>query len=138
VRDEDLEPFAALNADPAVMEYLPGMLSRDESDAMAGRIHAHFAEHGFGLWAVEGKAPEPASFIGFVGLWRPTWTAQLHAVRGAGLTAGASLLPLARGDGAAGGAARSGRRPRPPADPRRTPAATARAVPPQPMKLDLG
>lgn len=74
-RDEDLEPFAALNADPAVMEYLPGLLSRDESDAMAGRIRAHFAEHGFGLWAVEVKAPEPAPFIGFVGLWRPTWTA---------------------------------------------------------------
>lgn len=74
-RDEDLEAFAALNADPVVMEYLPGLLSRDESDAMAGRIRDHFAAHGFGLWAVEVKAPDAASFIGFVGLWRPTWTA---------------------------------------------------------------
>ena len=57
------------------MEHLPGLLSRDESDAMVGRIRAHFAEHGFGVWAVEVKAPHAAPFIGFVGLWRPTWTA---------------------------------------------------------------
>lgn len=32
-REEDLEPFAALNADPQVMEYFPAILTRQESDS---------------------------------------------------------------------------------------------------------
>ena len=65
---DDLPPFAALNADPEVMEHLPGVLDRGRSDAMAGRIGAHFAREGFGLWAVEVAGGAP--FIGFVGLSR--------------------------------------------------------------------
>ena len=65
-RGEDRAPFAALNADPRVMEHFPAVLSRAESDALAERIEAHFAEHGFGLWALE--APGVASFVGYVGL----------------------------------------------------------------------
>lgn len=65
-RPEDREPFARLNADPAVVEYLPGALSRAESDALAARIEAGWAEHGYGLWAVE--VPGVAPFVGFVGL----------------------------------------------------------------------
>jgi len=38
----DLAPFAALNADPQVMEYFPAALSREESDALVSRIEAHF------------------------------------------------------------------------------------------------
>src|SRR5919202_823953 len=34
-RDADLEPFAALNADPQTMRYFPAPLSREESDALA-------------------------------------------------------------------------------------------------------
>ena len=30
--ERDLEPFAALNADPRVMEHFPSVLSRTESD----------------------------------------------------------------------------------------------------------
>jgi RimJ/RimL family protein N-acetyltransferase len=69
----DLAPFAALNADPAVMEHLPGPLDRDASDAIAGRIEAHFAKHGFGFWAVELKGVAP--FIGFVGIGVPAFQA---------------------------------------------------------------
>jgi RimJ/RimL family protein N-acetyltransferase len=69
-RDEDLGPFAALNADRRVMERFPGTLDRPESDALALRIREHFAARGFGLWAVE--APGCANFIGFVGLAVPT------------------------------------------------------------------
>jgi RimJ/RimL family protein N-acetyltransferase len=65
-RDEDLAPFAALNADPAVMEWFPSVLSRAESDAAAARIRAELGERGFGLWAVE--APGVAPFLGFTGL----------------------------------------------------------------------
>ena len=72
-RDDDLAPFAALNADPAVMEYLPGTLSRAESDAFAARIRADLAERGFGLWALE--APGVAPFVGFTGLAVPRFTA---------------------------------------------------------------
>ena len=67
-RPDDLAPFAALNADPEVMEHLPGVLDRERSDALAGRIGAHFAREGFGLWAVEVAGGAP--FIGFVGLSR--------------------------------------------------------------------
>jgi RimJ/RimL family protein N-acetyltransferase len=51
------------------MEHFPATLSREESDALADRIEAHFAKHGYGFWAVElvGVAP----FIGFVGLAVP-------------------------------------------------------------------
>ena len=70
-RDADLAPFAALNADPAVMEHFPATLTRDESDAVAARVRAFMAEHGFGWWAVE--VPGEAPFIGFIGLWRPAF-----------------------------------------------------------------
>ncbi len=65
-RDSDREPFAALNADPVVMEHLPAPLDRDESDALVDRISAHLDEHGWGLWAVE--LLESGTFIGFAGL----------------------------------------------------------------------
>ena len=72
-RSEDLDPFAALNADPEVMEHFPATLTRDESAAMIGRILAHFEKHGLGLWAAE--VPGVAPFIGFVGLAVPRFEA---------------------------------------------------------------
>jgi RimJ/RimL family protein N-acetyltransferase len=48
-RDEDRPAFAALNADPRVVEFLPGPLDRAESDARVARIRNHFDRHGFGL-----------------------------------------------------------------------------------------
>ena len=63
--DSDLAPFAALNADPEVMRHFPAPLGTAESDAMAGRIRAHFAQHGWGLWALQAPG---CSFAGFVGL----------------------------------------------------------------------
>ncbi len=69
----DREAFAAVNADPRVVEFLPNALTRDESDAVADRIAAHFEQHGFGLWAVE--LPGVAPFIGFIGLSTPRFDA---------------------------------------------------------------
>lgn len=72
-RLSDREPFAALNADPRVMEHFPETLDRAASDALADRIAAHFTAHGFGLWAVEVKGgPE---FAGFTGLTVRTFAA---------------------------------------------------------------
>ena len=65
-RAEDLAPFAALNADPQVMEFFPSRLDRAESDACANRIQDHLQAHGWGLWAVEQKCDR--RFVGFVGL----------------------------------------------------------------------
>jgi ribosomal-protein-alanine N-acetyltransferase len=72
-READREPFAALNADPVVMEHFPAPLSRAESDRMVDRIEAAFAERGLRLWAVEVADGEP--FIGFVGLSAPGFEA---------------------------------------------------------------
>ena len=65
-RENDRAPFAAMNADPRVMEYFPRISTRDESDAGFDRIVSRMEQQGFGLWAVE--VPGVAPFIGFVGL----------------------------------------------------------------------
>jgi ribosomal-protein-alanine N-acetyltransferase len=62
----DRPAFAALNADLRVMEHLPAVLTREQSDALADRIDREFDHHGFGLWAVE--IPGAVAFAGFVGL----------------------------------------------------------------------
>ena len=72
-RPEDRVPFAAVNADPEVMEHFPARLTRAESDAFVDRIEAGFAEHGFGLWAVEVQVT--GKFIGFTGLSVPSFDA---------------------------------------------------------------
>jgi RimJ/RimL family protein N-acetyltransferase len=71
--EADRAPFASLNSDPRVMEFFPGTLTRQESDARADRIEAHFQEHGFGLWAV--AIPGITLFAGFVGLSIPRFEA---------------------------------------------------------------
>jgi ribosomal-protein-alanine N-acetyltransferase len=72
-RDGDREPFAEMNADPAVMEHFPAPMSRTDSDTLVDRIEAHFDEHGFGLWAVE--VIETGEFVGFTGLSVPRFEA---------------------------------------------------------------
>ena len=71
--EADREPFARMNADPRVMEYLGETMSREQSDEVADRIEAHFRAHGFGLCAVE--LAESGEFIGFIGLAVPTFEA---------------------------------------------------------------
>jgi RimJ/RimL family protein N-acetyltransferase len=69
----DREPFARINGDPRVMEFLPASLTRAENDTMADRIEAHFRAHGFGLYAVELRQAQ--EFIGFAGLSVPAFRA---------------------------------------------------------------
>lgn len=53
------------------MRYFPALLSRQESDALADRIEAHWAQHGFTFYAAELR--ENAEFIGFIGLAVPSF-----------------------------------------------------------------
>ncbi len=62
----DREPFATMNADPQVMRYFPAPIERHESDAFVDRIEGQFAEHGYGLWALERR--NDGAFLGFTGL----------------------------------------------------------------------
>ncbi|WP_315094350.1 GNAT family N-acetyltransferase [uncultured Cellulomonas sp.] len=75
-RDADLEPFAAMNADPEVMEHFPSTLTRAQSDALADRCEQWLQEHGWGLWALEVEG----RFAGFTGLARPSWDASMVEV----------------------------------------------------------
>jgi len=72
-RDSDRLPFQAMNADPRVMEFMPSLLSPDESDALVDRAQAHFDRHGYGSFAAE--LIENHSFIGFIGLSIPNFDA---------------------------------------------------------------
>lgn len=65
-REEDLEPFAQLNADPRVMEYFPSVKSYEETAEEFGLIRAGFETIGWGFWAA--SLIESGKFIGFIGL----------------------------------------------------------------------
>ena len=72
-KERDREPFARINADPRVMEFMRP-LSRAESDLLVDGIESRFREHGFGLYAVELRQEQ--SFIGFLGLAVPAFEAR--------------------------------------------------------------
>ena len=63
-RSSDAGPMAALNADPEVMRFVGGPLSREASDASLARSVAFFAQHGYGRFAVE----HAGECVGYVGL----------------------------------------------------------------------
>ena len=66
-RDEDLEPFCRINADPEVMFwYGSGPVEREETATRIARHEAHFDAHGFGIWAVERRTD--GALLGFSGL----------------------------------------------------------------------
>ncbi|HEX3861559.1 MAG TPA: GNAT family N-acetyltransferase [Stellaceae bacterium] len=65
-RDSDCEPFAALSAEPPVMQYLLPFPDRAASDAWIARMRSHYQEHGFSQMAVE--LPGEAALIGAIGL----------------------------------------------------------------------
>jgi RimJ/RimL family protein N-acetyltransferase len=65
-RPRDLDPCAAMNADPLVMEHFSKPLSRSESARFIELQEQGFEQRGYGLWAVE--LPGEAELIGCVGL----------------------------------------------------------------------
>jgi RimJ/RimL family protein N-acetyltransferase len=70
-RDDDLEPFAAMNADPEVMRYFPSVLTKEETAASLERLRRAIDERGWGLWAME----VDGVFAGFTGLNIPGFSA---------------------------------------------------------------
>ena len=71
-RDDDLDALAAIFAEPAVWRYPVGRgFTRAETAAFLDRMHASWAEHGFGLWAAE--LLETDTLVGFIGLSIPTF-----------------------------------------------------------------
>lgn len=72
-RSADRLPFAAMNADPEVMEFFPGTLTRVESDQFMDRIEAGWELRGFGLWAVELLGSK--EWVGFTGISVPGFEA---------------------------------------------------------------
>ena len=78
-REEDIEPFAAMSFDPAVMEYLLPFPDLAANVAWIARMQVHCGRHGFCQWAVE--VPGEASLIGAIGLnWVSHRTAFTPAV----------------------------------------------------------
>jgi len=68
-RDEDREPYAALNTDLEVMRYFPGPQDRATSDRSIDAWSADIRERGWSNWAVE--MVDTGSFVGFIGLSVP-------------------------------------------------------------------
>jgi RimJ/RimL family protein N-acetyltransferase len=64
-RDSDLDPWAAMNADPLVREFLGGPLTREQSAASLDRFRTDIETRGWGFWAVE--VTGTGEFAGFAG-----------------------------------------------------------------------
>jgi RimJ/RimL family protein N-acetyltransferase len=76
-REDDLAPYARICADPKVMRYLSGPMTREQSEEQVSKFVRHWEERGFGLWAVEEKSSD--DFIGFVGMqYQEDWSEGEH------------------------------------------------------------
>lgn len=65
--------MSEINADPQVMEFFPGIQSKDETLAFIKKMQKQFAEKGFCYFAVD--LLESGEFIGFIGLSEQTFKA---------------------------------------------------------------
>lgn len=70
-RDDDLEPYVAMNQDPEVMRHFPALLTREQTAAALARQRDLIAQQGWGLWALEVEG----EFAGFTGLAVPRFQA---------------------------------------------------------------
>src|ERR1022692_355852 len=70
-RDDDVEPYAEMNADPEVMRFFPKPLTKKESKESLDRLRSRIDQRGWGLWVVEVNS----AFAGYTGLAEPTFSA---------------------------------------------------------------
>ena len=70
-RDDDVEPMAAINADPEVMRWIGSGAVRDLEQTRSGiaAIERQWQASGYGLFAIEGRAS--GELLGFTGLTVP-------------------------------------------------------------------
>ena len=77
-RPEDEAAMVAVNSDPAVTEFLNRIMDAAATAAFLARTQEHWAEHGFGHWAVEPReGPLAGEMIGFVGVAYPSFLPEL-------------------------------------------------------------
>jgi RimJ/RimL family protein N-acetyltransferase len=69
----DREPFAAMNADPEVMEFFPQIFTPEQSFAAFERLKKGIEDRGWGLWVVDING----EFAGFTGLAESNFQAPL-------------------------------------------------------------
>ena len=71
LREDDLDPYATMLADPAVTRYLGQGVPLDRGGAwrQLAMFLGGWTLHGFGQWAVERRAD--GAFLGRAGLWFP-------------------------------------------------------------------
>lgn len=65
-QESDFEPFARVNQDPQVTEFMHGPLTHKESANRIATYQKHIEMHGWGRWAV--TLLGGAEFIGWIGL----------------------------------------------------------------------
>jgi RimJ/RimL family protein N-acetyltransferase len=109
-RDDDIDAYAALSADPEVMRFLGGPQARPDAWRSIAAMLGHWVLRGFGVWAVERKSDR--ALLGRAGIQRPegwsseevVWTlGREHWKQGyateaarAGLDYGFKSLPVAK------------------------------------------
>jgi RimJ/RimL family protein N-acetyltransferase len=68
-REDDLDAYAALSADPAVMEHLGGPVDRAAAWRTMALMSGHWTLRGFGQWVLERS--DDGRVLGRAGLWEP-------------------------------------------------------------------
>jgi RimJ/RimL family protein N-acetyltransferase len=100
-REEDRAGFAAMNADPTVMEFFPSVLTTEQSDARLAGIQDQIRKDEFCWHAVERR--DTGEMIGFTGLAQ----IQYEAHYAPAVEIGWRLIPSSQGNGFATEAARA-------------------------------
>lgn len=72
-RDEDLEPWFAMNSDPRVMEFFVQPYTRDEAERTMALMRRYLERDGYGWWVLERK--DDALFAGVIALQDVPFTA---------------------------------------------------------------
>ncbi len=98
---DDADAFAAMNADPQVMQYFPNVMSREGSDGFLEYEIQNWTDNGFSLFALEKR--DTGEMIGFTGLSRPSYETPFTPC----VEIGWRLVPSAWGKGLASEAAQA-------------------------------
>lgn len=68
-REDDLDGYTAMVADPEVMRFLGGVGTREDAWRGIAMHVGHWQLRGYGTWAVQRRSD--GAFLGRVGLWNP-------------------------------------------------------------------